>query len=518
MRSRTIGRRLLLALSLLAIASFVLQPRALAAVPAASIGLNKMDLALQYLGMASGGNGSPEYVRVDRAMARKAIADAHQLGVRFFRVAMTGFAPSTYGARGDLDLWVKDPNQYWDAIDTMMADLRRSDIKIVPTMMFNSVQFPAMAGETTDDLFRNPHSRSWELLAKYVSQFVSRYRGTGAIQFYELTNELNLSADIDLLRFCSKVHPPDICAVYSNFTTADMVAFTVRFAKLIKSLDPSALVSSGFSAPRASAEHLRQHPAPTGSKSIWTQDSVEELTTNLALIHQGLDIISVHLYPGEELGRFGSKEPVDLLRVIKTAADRIGKPLFVGEFGDKNARTAGPNSFIDRMLDEIPDLKVPYSALWVWEFYQRRPYLTYDNSATLPNLEPGYTDRILAHLVQANERFGVFPPGASARDTTPPGIVITWPLDCLPYTGDRPVQAVASAESGKVERVEFWLDNKKIDSVAAIPYSMQLPIQGLGGGDHTLVARAYDTSGNVGEYRTVLRVGIAAPGAQCPAR
>ena len=236
-----------------------------------------------------------------------------------------------------------------------------------------------------------------------------------------------------------------------------------------------------------------------GEKVDWTQDSVDELTTNLAIIHQNLDIISVHIYPGQERGRFGSPKPVDLLRVIKKAADELAKPLFVGEFGNENIKTAGPGSFVDRALDEIANLRVPYSALWVWEFYQRKPYLSYDNVATLPNLEPGYTDRVLAHLTQTNEKFGVFPP---AHDTTPPLVVITWPLDCRPCTGDVPVQAVASAASGKVDRVEFWLDDKK---VGGAPYSTILHFEGLSGGNHSLVAKVYDTSGNVGEYRTVLR-------------
>ncbi len=51
------------------------------------IGLNKFDLFLQYLGHASGGDGSAAYRVVTREMARKAIADAKNLGVGFRFVA-----------------------------------------------------------------------------------------------------------------------------------------------------------------------------------------------------------------------------------------------------------------------------------------------------------------------------------------------------------------------------------------------------------------------------------------------
>ena len=103
-------------------------------------------------------------------MAGKSIADARQLGVKLFRVAMTGFAPSTHGMPGDLDLWIKDPDQYWGVMDTMMANLQKSDIRLVATLMFNSAQFPAMTGETTGMLFRDPYSLSWQLFAKYVTR------------------------------------------------------------------------------------------------------------------------------------------------------------------------------------------------------------------------------------------------------------------------------------------------------------------------------------------------------------
>jgi len=284
---------------------------------------------------------------------------------------------------------------------------------------------------------------------------------------------------------------------------------------LIKSLDPSALISSGFSVPRPAAEHLRRHPASAG-KVDWTQDSVDELTTNLGIIHQNLDIISVHIYPGEETGRFGRQGSVDLITVVKQAADKLGKPLFVGEFGDPHIKTAGADSFVDRTLDEIVALRVPYSAIWVWEFYQRKTYSTYDSGPTQFNIEPGYTDRVLQHLEQTNEKLGVHAPAKPSHDNAPT-VVITWPLDCRPYSGDVPVQAVSSAESGKVERVEFWLDDKKIDTAVAVPYSANLHPEGLSAGNHHLVAKAYDTSGNVGEYSTVLRVGNAPPGPECTA-
>src|SRR5438067_4611720 len=59
------------------------------------------------------------YHRVRIAMARKAIADARDAGVRFFRVPVTGYWPLNAGDRSDLALWQNDPSAFWAKLDSM---------------------------------------------------------------------------------------------------------------------------------------------------------------------------------------------------------------------------------------------------------------------------------------------------------------------------------------------------------------------------------------------------------------
>jgi len=376
-------------------------PTLLAADASPGIGANKFDLALQYLGKAAGGDGSAHDAQVERAIARKAIADAHAYGIRYFRVAMTGFAPSAQGKPGDLDLWVRDRPQYWAAIDEMMKDLARDRIKLIPTFVWNHSQFPAMTGETVGDLLRNPDSRAYRLLSEYVTEFVTRYGGSGSILFYELTNELNLDADLDTPGRCRKEKPADLCSIRSGFTTDDAAEFVGRLSRLVKSIDRAALVSSGFAAPRPAAMHLSKHPELQGNKPDWTRDSIEEMEGYIARVHKDVDIISVHLYEGDDSKRFGSDDPVDLLVALKRAADKLGKPLFVGEFGESDIGTAGPGSFVDRMLDKLAALRVPYSAIWVWEYRQRD---LSRSGADAYSVEPGHTDRVIEHLGRVNSK------------------------------------------------------------------------------------------------------------------
>ena len=388
--------------------TFAFLPASSAPVLQPSVGLNKFDLAQQYLGRAMGGNGSKDFVSAERALAKKAIEDAHRLGIHYFRVPVTGYGPSAYGRPDDLDLWISNPTQYWLVIDGMMSDLRKNGIYIIPTFVWNMTQFPSITGETVADMLHNPDSRSYKLLTKYVYEFVSRYRSSGNILFYELTNEMNLGADIDLVGMCLKKAASDLCSVKSNYTTDDMIEFTGKLSKLIKSTDPGALLSSGYSVPRSAAEHLRKSKQIPNGKMDWAQDSITDLETNLTDTYRNIDIVSVHLYSMEDNKRFGSDDPIDLLSVIKRIAEKLGKPLFVGEFGDPAIKVAGPGSYVDRMLDKIAELQIPYSAIWVWEYYQRQP-----NNATTDekrpndfNLEPGSNDRVIAHLIRTNRRLG----------------------------------------------------------------------------------------------------------------
>lgn len=225
------------------IAVVVLVPTAASACDQFTIGMNKFDLALQYVGRASGGDGSPAYTRVTRAMARKAINDAARAGVTYFRISAPGYKPH------DLDLWVKDPTQYWASLDQMMADLRAAGICVVPVLAWNPVQFPTLTHESVSAMVEDPKSASWQLLERYVRDFVGHYRNSGNLLFYELTNELNNHADIDADAVCRRKKSADNCIAVSNFSTEQMNRFTARFASLIRSLDGAHKISSGFTLP-----------------------------------------------------------------------------------------------------------------------------------------------------------------------------------------------------------------------------------------------------------------------------
>lgn len=460
------------------------------------IGLNKFDLLLQYLGTASHGDGSAAYQQVERNMARKAIWDAKNLGVPYFRISLSGFFPVTYDQTGSLDLWRADPTEFWVIMDMMMADLDESGIKLVPVFAWNYVQFPAMTKETVADLLTNQQSKSYQLLAKFAREFIIRYRSRSTVVFYEMTNELNLNADLDAVARCRKDLPPPQCVSISNFTTEDMVRFTSQFATLIRELDPTRKVSSGFSVPRSSAESLRRKPEWITGKADWTPDTKEDLAGNLADIHKGIDIISVHLYSTPENRRFGGDELL-LLAVLKQAADVSGKALFVGEFGGPSGSEIGPDSYLDKMVNGIVELDIPYSSTWVWEFYQTSVYATRDSDASNYTLEPGYSDRINALIGATNFKMQGKSALSQDKDIIPPKVVITWPLPCRPIGENAFIYAIASDDASKIINVEFWLDDEKKFATSIPPYKWEIGKGRLTRDAYHITVKAYDQAGNV---------------------
>ena len=464
--------------------------------PAGTIGVNKFDLFTQYTGTASRGDGGPAYRRVTRAMAKKALDDAKDAGVKYMRVSMSGRTSSQPGdGRDSLDLWRSDPETFWAQVDDMMDDLDVREIQIVPVLAWSSGKFPLWAGETTGEMFRNSESKSWGLLSRFVTEFVTRYRKRPTVLFYELSNELNNYVDLDLMRRCKK---KSVCDEGDRFTADDLVAYTRRFAGLIRSLDNTRLISSGFSIPRGSAEHLRARPEWTTRRTDWRPDTREQFAKNLKEIHAGVDIISIHLYGGKQNWRFGSNDAVDLLVEAKRVADEVGKPLFVGEFGDPNSTALGDRSHAVRMMNKIVELRIPYSAIWVWEFYQKSTYSTHDNRHNAFSLEPGYTDPLIDRLRKIN--------GESVKEVVPPRVVLTWPLACAQLMKTTTVYAVASDDQA-VDRVEFWLDEVMLKRDDTPPYQTDLVLSGVVPGSYRLTAKAYDRTGKMSSYSTPVTIG-----------
>jgi hypothetical protein len=422
------------------------------------IGANKFDLVEQYLGLEDGGNGTPAYEIAETEIAEKAIKDAAYAHIPFFRVAVTGFAPS------DLDLWVRHPQTYWHHVDRMMSDLHQAHIKLVANLMFNAEQFPSYTHENLGDLVNNAQSKSWLLLKQYIEEFISRYKDSGDIFFYEMTNELNLRADINAVADCSRKRAAALCQATSNILSAQTVAFTRRMYDLIKGLDSAHLVSTGFSFPRASAQHLRVHPGTKNSQGDWTPDTDIETIENLEYMNQNADIMSVHIYPTNLIGDIRRT-----IQIAKNASNAASKPLFIGEFGTSAPNSTEGGQFLRDMIREIIRSNVSYSAFWDWEVYPQKRLLAKDMDKAPFNIDPSLTPNAVTYIEAADrdaEEGSLF----SSSVPGSPTVAITSPMVCHQPHFPLTVYVMANSQDHDISSVKLYLENRLVGTTSSVPY------------------------------------------------
>ncbi len=105
--------------------------------------------------------------------------------------------------------------------------------------------------------------------------------------------------------------------------------------------------------------------------------------------------------------------------------------------------------------------------------------------------------KFLARVVP-NQKSGV--PYGLSRDAGRPHVVLTWPLPCAAL--DRPIMllAVASVDSGPVDRIEFLLDGRPIGIKNEPPYRIQFNPSSAGSRQAIIEARALTTKGTFSSY------------------
>jgi len=322
--------------------------------PLRLVAVNKFDLFLRYL---KGGD--------ERKQAQEALASAAAHGFTAIRFSGVGFYPV------DMKNWPRQ-EAWWGAFDALVADAQQAGVRLIPVVNWNTSLFPDMAQECVLDMLGAPDSRSWQYLELYARQLVARYRDNETILFWELSNELNLGADLGPMRpyGYEGLNWVDLGTSYmrlrrDNYTSDDMIGYMARLAGVIRSVDSNHLIATGNSAPRPAAQHMRRQQG----EMDWTPDSLDDLAAYMRDTNADpIDLISIHFYSEHDNMRFGNTDPLSAkaLAQLKEAADRVGKPLYIGETGD-NYEQRPDTPFLRDVLDTATRLKIPLTLVWQWD-------------------------------------------------------------------------------------------------------------------------------------------------------
>jgi len=358
------------------------------------VGLNTFDLMFHYVGQSPNG---PDFARTTM---RDACTDRN---ITLLRVAATGFWPD------DLKAWRSDPDAWFAAMATMLADAEQAGCRLILNLFWNAFGIPDLAGEPLHQALTDPTSRSRSWHAEYIARAAAVAGNSTAVAAWELTNELNLIQDLDLSKHQPGLAPsrgtPPRRTRADNVSARDVAGWGVAMTSLLAQHDPLGRpVSSGHAVMRPSAWHLSRSFA-SGSEN-WTPDDEAQFVEAFQAAQAPFRLASAHLYGGPGRGnvRFNST-PVGpfwtgLVPVMRRAAGAMEPPaqLLLGEFGDP---LPGARPWTQAMLDELtPGGGADLGLVWCFRFHQV--------SATLPanfSLEPGRDDRTLDAVQAANGRF-----------------------------------------------------------------------------------------------------------------
>jgi hypothetical protein len=228
----------------------------------------------------------------------------------------------------------EDEARYWETMDSVVATAEEFGIGLIPSFFWQlygvSDYFDEPRGAWTD-----PTSKTRGYMKDYTVHVVSRYKESPALWMWEFSNEFNLELDLPNRKSLREAaNPPVHLGCRPTRTEEDdlMTDFAgdvpAEFARLCKAYDVhDRLITCGNAEPRRSQYQQRVldqwPPRP---------DTYAEMAKALEWHNPDpLNCISVHCYDLEK--RFpGTETYTGLLRAYRTAADRLGKPLFLGEF------------------------------------------------------------------------------------------------------------------------------------------------------------------------------------------
>lgn len=289
-------------------------------------------------------------------------------GIRFARIGAGPQWPTEWKA------FEADRAKYLGQLDQVVAAAEKTGVGLVPSLVWYPGGLSDFVGEPMS-AWANLRSKSWAFADRHIAMMLDRYATSDAVWMWEFSNEFDTFADMKMSeRFIPKVNvalgTPARRSSADRITRAGVATAYAHFAALVRAVDRARPISSGSNLPRA-----RLMNAGLGRTDL---DTPAQLGEALAVSLAGAtDMLSVHLYPQSIADRFTPRgtDYAAILRAARTAADRKGAGLFVGEFGfARTSDTSGDPAKLARMIAAIRAARADYAAMWVYDYIHGDPY------------------------------------------------------------------------------------------------------------------------------------------------
>ncbi len=343
----------------------------------------------------------------------QALKELHDHGFTILRTNVSPYWSGTWK-----QLWLDDEPQkqiekrrrYFEQFDAVLDLCDRHQIRIIASLCWFVANLGDLGHHSLREGIANPASPGRKIVEEYMREVVTRYKDRPTIAMWELGNEWNLGADIQLADGpidkggVSLATQPVIRDRTNNFTSDDLAACTRQMAGMIRSIDAHHLITTGHSSPRPCAMHLLLAArANKGGKDGWVNDTPEQIEQILRLLHPDpINVISIHFY-NDAVSAFGkSKTDPSNIAIYQKMAEKIGKPLLVGEIGPyegMNRRFTDPAviEMVRGQLQQVVQTKIPIMLYWTFNDDRSRHMADAEFQ-----LMYGKTDEVLQQIEQAN--------------------------------------------------------------------------------------------------------------------
>lgn len=307
------------------------------------IGVNYYDVFLRKLGDAADTGYETGFAQLGAAK------------IPFVRFIACGFWPK------DARLYLDDREEFFRRFDAIVKAAEKHGVGLIPSLFWHQPTVCDLVGETCDQ-WGNPQSKTHEYMRRYTREVVMRYKDSPAIWGWEFGNEYNLGANLPNAK---EWRPPvwvDLGTAKSRSEKDEWTYETIRtafteFAKEVRKYDPYRVIATGDGMVRPGAWH-------NWKEKSWTLDSPEQqIEMTVADNPDPVDLVSVHMY----------EKDLERLPLVLQAAQKLRKPLFVGEFGVPGKRAESEQAFREQ-LAAIETQQVPLAALWTFGGNQKDTY------------------------------------------------------------------------------------------------------------------------------------------------
>ena len=283
------------------------------------------------------------------------------LGIPFVRFPVSVFWPDEWRH------YTAGRNRYFDLLDEVVWAAEKHGVKLVPTLIWNVSSVSDLHGEPVS-AWADDKSATALFADRFIADVVRRYRSNPAFVAWEFANELNTYADLpNGYKWWPKTDASR--GTPAQRTEADLVSSLLisrviaRFARSVRALVPTAVLSGGFDAPRKNAFNL--------SLARGSADTADEILANQRRLNEGMDLLSVHLYPSGDRGSdvMLRDDYFRQLQLLISVSKALSKEIFVGEFGVKSVfYSVQEKASYERLLNGMLDSGVRRGALWVFDY------------------------------------------------------------------------------------------------------------------------------------------------------